>query len=65
MTNIGRAKMLDFNCEITYIKFYTKDFKGGHRLIKPCKCCLTNRMWLLKLFVVILRLMWQTTCILS
>ena len=28
--------------------------KGGHEFMKPCKCCLTNRMRLLKIFVVIL-----------
>ena len=26
--------------------------KGGHGFTKPCKCCFTNRMRLLKIFVV-------------
>ena len=30
-------------------------FKGGREFMKPCKHCLTNRMQLLKIFVVILR----------
>ena len=31
-------------------------FKGCRRVMKPCKCCLTNHMHILKLLVVILRI---------
>ena len=31
-------------------------FKGGRGFMKPCQRCLTNRMQLLKIFVVIIRI---------